>query len=84
MSHLEAFFPAGPSSSAAAARHAADMVAEFEQAQVGHVEIVGFGGLGLAVPQSGMVMRRAGVGAFWCAVQPYLLPASEYPTVRCS
>lgn len=37
LSHLDAFFPgaAGPSSSsAAAARQAADMVAEFEQAQV--------------------------------------------------
>jgi hypothetical protein len=37
MAHLEAFFPGGPSSSAAASRHAADMVAEFEQAQVSMV-----------------------------------------------
>lgn len=36
MAHLDAFFPGGPSSSAAAGRQAAaDMVAEFEQAQVG-------------------------------------------------
>jgi hypothetical protein len=32
MAHLDAFFPGGPSP--AAAKHAADMVAEFEQAQV--------------------------------------------------
>lgn len=34
MAHFDAFFPGGPSSSAAASRHAADMVSEFEQAQV--------------------------------------------------
>jgi hypothetical protein len=34
MAHFDAFFPGGPSSSAAASRHAVDMVAEFEQAQV--------------------------------------------------
>lgn len=34
MAHFDALFPGGPSSSAAASRHAADMVSEFEQAQV--------------------------------------------------
>lgn len=72
MAHLDAFFPAGPSSSAASARHAADMVAEFEQAQVGGCTVGSWGRICGAFRTANSIVAAAAAGVWLRPLRPVL------------